>query len=103
MSPAPALLRPALVPWARLRRDRIRSQDQVVFPEGVLEVNASGVEILRLCDGRTVGAIIEALETKFAPGPGEGSGPPDSAIATDVIEFLQDMLERGLLRECEAR
>ena len=54
------------------------------------------VEILQLVDGKTgVGAIIDALATRYTQAPRE-------LIATDVTAMLQDLADKGCLANAAA-
>ena len=58
----------------------------LLFPEGMVKLNASAGEILRRCDGvRTTGQIITELETAFET---KNLGP-------DVDAFLEHAVSRG--------
>ena len=60
----------------------------LLYPEGMVQLNATAGEILQLCDGtRSAGEIINHLERKFHP----------DAIAADVDAFLQSATEGGWL------
>jgi len=83
--------RPLLVRHARYRWDALRSQHQLLFPEGMLVLNDSGAAIVRLCDGRTVGDLVAALGEAFAEAP-----PPG-----EVDEFLGRLAQKGLLRDAD--
>ncbi len=80
---------PKLVHYARYRWDKIREQHQLVYPEGVMELNAPGAEILHLCDGRSCDEIIATLKSKF-----EGA-----EVAEDVHAFVDELARKGLLKE----
>ncbi len=84
--------RPALVPHARYRWDKIREQHQIVYPEGVLVLNETGAAIVRLCDGRTTAQLLAALGAEF----------PDAQIEADVEAFLARIDKKGLLRDAPA-
>ena len=85
-----SITRPALVPQARYRWDKIREQHQVVYPEGVLVLNETGASIVRLCDGRTTAQLVATLQAEF----------PDAQIEADVAAFLARLSKKGLL--CDA-
>ena len=87
MAPARRVTHPVLARFARYRWDKVREQHQVVFPEGVLVLNASSAEILDLMDGRSEDALVEALEEKFGA----------AEIREDVQEFLETLFLKGLL------
>ncbi|MBI3736450.1 pyrroloquinoline quinone biosynthesis peptide chaperone PqqD [Candidatus Sumerlaeota bacterium] len=91
MSAIGAIRRPILAPHARYRWDAIRKQHQVVFPESALELNETGAAIVKLCDGREMEALISALESECGR----------CGLAPDVIEFLQSLADRGLLRDAD--
>jgi pyrroloquinoline quinone biosynthesis protein D len=80
---------PKLVRHARYRRDTIREQHQLVFPEGVLVLNDSGAAIVQLCDGRPLDALLAALADQFA----------GLADCDEVLDFLQRLAQKGLLRD----
>lgn len=80
--------RPLLVPHARYRWDAIRSQHQIVFPEGLLVLNETAAAILRLLDGRSVEEVLAALEATFDGG----------VERSDVSAFISELTGKGLLR-----
>ncbi len=86
-----SIARPQLVPFARYRRDTIREQHQIVYPEGVLVLNETGHQIVTRCDGRLVSEIITSLGEVFG----------DAEVSEDVIEFLQSLFDKGLLRDAD--
>jgi hypothetical protein len=56
-----------------------------------MELNATGVAILELCNGQvTVAEIIETLVRRYAP-------TPSSVIQTEVVTFLGALQDRALL------
>lgn len=90
VNPSFEILRPVLARHARFRWDAVRRQHEIVFPEGVLVLNAAGAAIVERCDGRPIEALIASLEAEVA-----GGGP-----ASDVPGFVRRLAEKGLL--CEA-
>ncbi len=80
---------PRLSPHARYRWDAARKQHQLLYPEGLLVLNHTGAAILKLCDGRPLGELVDALDAEF-----ESGCPLD-----DVIGFLADLVERGLIQD----
>ena len=81
---------PALAAHARLREDPVTGKLLLLYPEGALELDDSGAEILRLCDGRrTLGEIVAALAGMF-------DAPPDE-ILRDTAGCLSQLSERGLI------
>jgi len=82
--------RPRLAPKARLRKDEKTGETLLLYPERGLSLNATGAEILSLCDGeRCVREIIAALAERH----GE-----HASLADDVREFLTKLADRNLLR-----
>jgi pyrroloquinoline quinone biosynthesis protein D len=82
----PAGAVPRLAPGALVRHDRVRDEDQLLMPERVVRLNASGAAILRACDGhRTVEDIVAALEEQFGAGD----------LGPEVGAFLADFGGRG--------
>lgn len=81
---------PAFARGVRLRHDEARGQWVLLAPERVLNPDAVAVEILKKVDGaRTIGTIVDELAQAF---------PVDRAvIAEDVITFLADLVEKGLV------
>jgi coenzyme PQQ biosynthesis protein PqqD len=75
----------------RLQPDPLGGRPVLLFPEGVLQLNATGAAILALCDGRrSVAAIAAALAATH--------GTPAGVVAADVAEFLARLRARRLVR-----
>lgn len=56
-----------------------------------MELNATGVEIVRLCDGQaTVGEIVDTLARRY-------TSAPSGVIESEVLSFLGALEERALL------
>ena len=86
---AAAVLR--FAPGVKLRFDDARQAWIVLAPERLFMPDEHAIEILKLVDGaRTADAIIDDLATRF--------DAPRDTIAADVLEMLQDLVERGVLR-----
>jgi pyrroloquinoline quinone biosynthesis protein D len=84
--------RPRLAARARLKFDRIASQELILFPEAALALNETGAAIVRLCDGaRSVDEIVEEMSKKF------GDNDRD-ALMREVVDFLAAIRARGLLQ-----
>ena len=81
-----------LAPGVILRHDRARDQWTLLGPERVLVLDELALEVVRACvqAGTTVGAGIDHLAADFAA--------PRADIATDVLELLQDMRDRGFVQ-----
>ena len=84
-----SVARPVLARGVRYRWDPLRQQHQLVFPEGMLVLNETGVAILRLCDGRSAEEIFDELTQCFSGVDLRG----------DLHEFLNRLLQRGLIRD----
>lgn len=84
-------MRPALAAKARLRKDAQSGRYLLLYPERGMELNATGVEIVRLCDGQaTVGEIVDTLARRY-------TSAPSGVIESEVLSFLGALEERALL------
>lgn len=81
--------RPVLPRHARLQFDNTRARWVILAPERVLAPDDIAVEVLQLCDGRSVADMIERLAAKYAA--------PREVIGADVIAMLQDLADKGFL------
>ncbi len=76
----------AFSPLHRLQWEEAQQRYVILYPEGMVELNTSAAEILKLCDGtRTLARIIHELETRF-----ETTG-----LADDIGELLEVALRNG--------
>ena len=67
-------------PGLRFQWEEAQQAYVLLYPEGMVNLNSSASEILKLCDGsRTVEGIVEALQQQF----------PEVDLAADVREFLE--------------
>lgn len=88
----PSSGKPALAPKARLRFDRVSGGYMLLYPERGLALNATAASILKLCDGaRTIDGIVVELHREYADRT-------DDDVRSEVVEFLEELLKRGLLR-----
>ena len=77
--------KPKLSRLFRLQWEEAQSNYVLLYPEGMVKLNRSAAEILKLCDGqRDVPAITHALERTFSV----------SGLRADVDEFLRIANER---------
>ncbi len=77
-------------PTHRLQWEEAQQKHVILYPEGMVELNQSSTEILKLCDGaRKLQGIVLELEQKF-----ETTG-----LEKDVSEFLGIALENGWIRQ----
>lgn len=80
---------PALWRFARLDFDPVRQQPVLLYPEGVVLLNASAAAVLELCDGRrSIGEIAAILQQRH-----------QCEVLADVIEYLSQLAERELIRD----
>ena len=73
-------------PLHRLQWEEAQQRHVILYPEGLVELNATSAEILKRCDGRhTLRTIVEELERQYQT---EG-------LTDDIREFLEIALENG--------
>jgi pyrroloquinoline quinone biosynthesis protein D len=85
-SPVPRVARKARLEW-----DDVRQRHVLLYPEGLVALNPSGAEVLRLCDGtRPIARIVALLHERYRA---EG-------IERDVTAFLEAMAAKGLVIWC---
>ena len=83
--------RPTLAAKARLRKDTRSGRYLLLSPERGMELNATGVEIVRLCNGQiTVAEIVDTLARRYASAPA-------GSIEAEVLSFLGALEDRALL------
>jgi pyrroloquinoline quinone biosynthesis protein D len=69
------------------------TQDVLLIPEGTLELNGPSRDVLARVDGnRDVAAIVQELLQEY-------EGAEEAEIRADVLALLQDLKQRGVLRE----
>jgi PqqA peptide cyclase len=84
--------RPAFERWARLHDDRARARSVLLAPERAYEIDAISLAVLREIDGvKTVGEIARALSARY--------GAPLDVVSHDVINLLQGLSDKRLLRD----
>ncbi|MCQ8105822.1 pyrroloquinoline quinone biosynthesis peptide chaperone PqqD [Methylomonas sp. SURF-2] len=77
-------------PLHRLQWEEAQQKYVILYPEGMVELNQSSAEILKLCDGAHKPAqIVKALESKF-----ETSG-----LSNDIHNFLNIALQNGWIKQ----
>ncbi len=82
--------RPALAPGVRLQNDNLTGEPVLVFPEGILFLNATALEIIGKCDGTaSVARIISDLAGEYEA--------PASDMRADVLECLTELHRRKLV------
>lgn len=84
--------RPRLAPKVRLRFDAKSDRFMLLYPERGMVLNPTAADIVQRCTGElTVSEIVAQLAEKYAPQPRE-------AIEREVVQFLDAMVERALVR-----
>jgi pyrroloquinoline quinone biosynthesis protein D len=86
-----ATTRPVIPPHIKLHHDAGRGRWIILVVERVLDADDVAVDVLKLCDGqRTVADIADQLGKEY--------NAPISEIAADVIEMLQDLADKGVVK-----
>ncbi len=74
----------------RLQWEEAQQKNVILYPEGMVELNQSSAEILKLCDGtRTLAQIVSDLEEKFAT----------QGLYNDINAFLEVALQNGWIHQ----
>jgi pyrroloquinoline quinone biosynthesis protein D len=83
-------LRPALAPGVRMQMDAITGEPVLLYPEGIVALNATAHEILSRCDGiATVESIAAAIAAEYEVSR--------DALDGDILECLEDLRQRRLI------
>jgi pyrroloquinoline quinone biosynthesis protein D len=73
-----------------LQWEEAQQKDVILYPEGMVELNQSSAEILKLCDGtRNLDQIVNELELKFAT----------KGLIGDITTFLEAALKNGWIQQ----
>jgi pyrroloquinoline quinone biosynthesis protein D len=86
---------PRLKPHVRLQFNEARGQWIVQAPERVLMPDEIAITVLKRCDGQ---ASVAAIAAELAR---EYDAPPE-VVESDVIEMLQDLVEKGIVDDARA-
>jgi pyrroloquinoline quinone biosynthesis protein D len=81
--------KPYLPRGVRLRHDKVRDRHILLAPERIFEIDQVAVEILKRCDGRGFGALLEDLSKAFEATPEQ--------IRNDVENFLKGFADKRVL------
>nr|ARX77538.1 pyrroloquinoline quinone biosynthesis protein D [uncultured bacterium] len=74
----------------RLQWEEAQQKNVILYPEGMVELNDSSAEILKLCDGtRNLAQIVNELEQKFST----------SGLTNDINAFLEIALQNGWINQ----
>lgn len=77
-------------PMHRLQWEEAQQKHVILYPEGMVELNQSSAEILKLCDGsHTLDQIVSVLEEKFAT----------NGLTHDITAFLEVALKNGWINQ----
>lgn len=77
-------------PLHRLQWEEAQQRYVILYPEGMVELNQSSAEILKLCDGsHNLAQLTAELEAKF-----ETQG-----LGNDITNFLNIALQNGWIRQ----
>lgn len=83
-------IRPIVAAKARLQKDKVSGESILLYPEGLLQLNATGAEILQLCDGHhTLREIVVELARCHNTTP--------EALREDVDDYLNNLYQHALL------
>lgn len=78
---------PTLWRLARIEFDSVRGRPVLLYPEGVVLLNDTGVAILELCDGRrTLQEIAGTLGARY-----------EADVLSDVTEYVEQLAARELI------
>jgi pyrroloquinoline quinone biosynthesis protein D len=82
--------RPTLASHVRLQMDPVTGDPVLLFPEGLLVLNATAHEIVRRCDGQTsIAEMIRQLTDEFDAG--------EETVRNDILENLTQLRHRNLI------
>ena len=86
--------RPRLVSKARLQVDKTSGEPVLLYPEGVVLLNATGEAILQLCDGtRSFLAILERLSETYSATTEQLEGDLSDYLFTLHQQSLIELLD----------
>jgi len=86
-----ATTKPVMPPHIKLRHDAGRGRWIILAPERLFDPDDVAVEVLKLCDGqRMVSDIADQLAKEY--------NAPVNEITSDVIEMLQDLADKGVVK-----
>jgi len=77
-------------PMHRLQWEEVQQKFVILYPEGMVELNQSSAEILKLCDSsRSFAQLVADLETLFQT----------TGLKNDVAVFLEVALKNGWITQ----
>jgi len=82
--------RPILASHARLQIDSVSGDPVLLFPEGLLVLNATAHEIVRRCNGKiSIAELIRQLTEEFDAS--------EEVLRSDILENLDQLRQRNLI------
>ena len=79
---------PRIAAKARLQWDDVRKRHVLLYPEGLVILNPTGAQILRLCDGvRSLADIVATLEQRYGA----------TGLEPDVCALLDGLAAKALV------
>jgi pyrroloquinoline quinone biosynthesis protein D len=82
--------RPILASHVRLQIDSVSGDPVLLFPEGLLVLNATAHEIVRRCNGEiSIAELIRQLTEEFDAG--------EEVLRSDILENLEQLRQRNLI------
>jgi pyrroloquinoline quinone biosynthesis protein D len=86
------LTRPRLASGVRLRWDEVRGRHVLLFPEGMLALNATAAAVLELCDGeRSLFDIVGELSSRYS----------GADVRDDVEDLVSRLARLGLVIDAD--
>ncbi len=80
---------PRITPGYRMQWEEVQERNVLLYPEGMVQLNDTASLILEQCDGqRNLADIITGLEAEFG----------EDDLQADVLEFMNEAIERGWVR-----
>jgi len=77
--------------WGAESKSGAERTRMVLFPEGVIRLQGTGLQVLERCDGeRTFGQIIGELQSKFADAD-------PAKIRADISQFLEQLRHKRIV------
>lgn len=77
-------------PLHRLQWEEAQEKYVILYPEGMVELNQTSAEILKLCDGQhNLTEIVKVLEEQFST----------SGLTNDITIFLNVALQNGWIHQ----
>jgi coenzyme PQQ biosynthesis protein PqqD len=86
--------KPRLAPgcrWGAENKTATPPERVILFPEGAIKLQGTGLQVLERCDGqRTFGEILMELQSQFADAD-------PAKIRTDISQFLEQLRNKRIV------